>query len=114
MKNELKPAGYKRCAAMIDKGIEDPNGQEGIDFCVECCPYPDYCVAVEEPISVTRTADRVKWAKRLRSKKISIDDIALIMGIPRRTLFRYLSTPDGLRGASRLPVKERKSGGDQL
>ena len=36
----------KRCFAMIEAGIANPESQQGIGFCLKC-PYPDGCVVYE-------------------------------------------------------------------
>ena len=82
----------KRCEAMIKKGIENPDNQEGIDFCVNECPY-SCCVLYEEKKSskTTYTAkERRKKAIILREHDVSIEDISLISGVSYQTVRKYL------------------------
>ena len=81
----------QRCAAMIDAGVYDPESKDGIDFCVNFCPY-EYCVVMEHtvPIIQLKIRGRVKLARDLKKHKVSIDDIALILGKDKRTIMRYL------------------------
>lgn len=44
MGSKDKPANnLMRCQALVDAGIVNPDSQEGIDFCIDKCPYPDKC-----------------------------------------------------------------------
>ena len=79
------------CAAMKDAGITDPNKQEGIDFCVNSCPY-DFCVVMESEATVIQLSyqRRVYIAQELRKRKVSVDDIVLILSVGVRDVRRYL------------------------
>jgi len=81
----------RRCKAMIDEGIYDPESQEGIDFCVNYCPY-EYCVVVENRLSdkQIRKRENTILARELRKHRVSVDDIALVLGISARSVRRYL------------------------
>jgi transposase-like protein len=76
---------------MIEAGITNPIGQKGIDFCTQSCPY-DYCVVVETPLSTKRAQHRLKvqLSQMYRKKRVSVADIALILGVDERTVRRYL------------------------
>jgi len=80
-----------RCPAMIEAGVRDPDSQEGIDFCVNECPY-DKCIAFElgRGISKLRRELRKAMAKEMQVKGISVGDIALRIGVSARTIQRYL------------------------
>lgn len=81
----------KRCEAMIAEDIYDPESKEGIDFCVEQCPY-SYCIVMEGKKSIRqlRTEKNAYIVKRLRKYKVSLDDIALILHTNRQTVQRWL------------------------
>lgn len=86
-----KPIDKQRCTAMIKAEIADPNSKDGIDFCVNHCPY-SFCV----PLEYKQTVPQLKWHKRrdlarkLRKHKVSVADIALILGVSVRAVGRYL------------------------
>ena len=40
------PSNLRRCPAMIEADIANPNNQKGKDFCLEQCPYPE-CLLFE-------------------------------------------------------------------
>ncbi len=88
----------KRCLAMIEAGIEDPDSEEGAQFCagdrhglVESqCPYP-VCV-VFETLGVNRVAiarERRRVARQLHIHGVSVDDIALILDRKPVTIRHY-------------------------
>lgn len=81
----------KKCQAMEDAGISNPESQEGIDFCLEC-PYPSM-ICYEDGVPHTTTARRrnQKRAKELEEAGFSIKGIAEILGKSERTIGRYLS-----------------------
>lgn len=80
----------RRCPAMIVEGIEEPESQQGIDFCVKKCPY-SYCVALEEGgVRMLIYEERVRIAKGLRKRGVEVDDIAAILECERRIVWRYL------------------------
>jgi len=82
----------KRCQAMVNAGIENPESQEGIDFCVNSCPY-DYCVVFENISGYSATRLRnVKVSKALRKLGVSKEDIAKKLGRTVRTIERYLGS----------------------
>lgn len=91
MSDEERLTYKKRCKAMIDAGIDDPISQEGIDFCVDKCPYPQ-CVVVDSKATSRQVNFRTTStiAKDLRSHGVSIVDITYILNITRRTVQRYL------------------------
>ncbi len=57
----------RRCQAMLDACITDPNDREGIDFCTGECPYAN-CVLFE--------GARVMEVKLLKSQGMNTKDIA--------------------------------------
>ncbi len=89
--DEDRPLERRRCAAMIAEGVYDPDSKEGIDFCVYYCPY-EYCVVMETGLTKPQlvTWKKVSIAKRLRAHKVTVDDIALILGVSKRNVQRYL------------------------
>ena len=86
-----RPIDKQRCKAMITAGIEKPDSQAGIDFCVNHCPY-SYCVPLEHKQSVPQLKGKKKAeaARKLKAHKVTVDDIALILGVSARTVGRYL------------------------
>ena len=89
--DEERPIEARRCTAMIAAEVSDPNSQDGIDFCVGFCPY-DYCVVVEnqETVMQLKKRQRADFARKLKAHKVSVDDIALILGVNQRTVLRWL------------------------
>ncbi len=81
----------RRCAAMIGAGVYSADSQEGIDFCVDYCPY-DYCVVMEHQVTTAQVKrnKKVAFAKDLRQHKVSVADIALIMSLNPYTVRGYL------------------------
>ena len=80
-----------RCQAMIDAGIENPESKEGIDFCVEQCPYEAGCVLFDKAKLPTKTEIKRNFAKRLHAHGVSDTDIRLIIHCSGRTLKGYLA-----------------------
>lgn len=76
---------------MIEAGIKDPDSQEGIDFCVNQCPY-DKCIAFElgRGISKLRRELRKAMAKEMQTKGYTAGETALKIGVSVRTIQRYL------------------------
>ena len=89
--DEERQLAKKRCAAMINEGIYDPESKDGIDFCVNCCPY-DYCVVMEQTKTKTQLIKEKKadLAKKLRRHRVSVEDIALILHSSKRNIHRWL------------------------
>lgn len=98
-KNDSSSNSARRCQAMIDAGIENPDSIEGALFCAGSrddsiksrCPY-EYCVVFEHPAtSKTRQVNaKAQFVKNLRSHGVSLEDIALILHTSMRTAQRYL------------------------
>ena len=86
-----RPVDKQRCKAMIDAKIADPTSKAGIDFCVNHCPY-SYCVPLEYKLTAKQLAGKkqANFARRLRKHKVSVADIALILGVSVRAVGRYL------------------------
>jgi len=99
MTDEVVPIAKRRCKAMIDAGIEDPESAEGILFCSGSrddrtksrCPY-SYCVVFEhqETAPQLKLKERVGLTKDLKAHGVSIDDIALILNRSHYTVRSYL------------------------
>jgi len=81
----------RRCQAMIDAGIEDPESQAGIYFCTSQCPY-DECIAVESSPREIRASSNVVRARELRQAGYSTLQIAYLMNKAQRTIERYLNS----------------------
>ena len=82
----------KRCLAMVDAGIYDPESQKGIDFCINYCPY-DRCVVFEydgRSLSKRKKADRIAFAKKMEASGSSVEDIVKMLKKSVRTVQRYL------------------------
>jgi len=86
--DEERPQAKKRCKAMIDADIIDPDSHEGIVFCTDECPY-SYCVVFETE-KIMSSVPRRQLAKELYAAGIARYDIALIIGVTLRTVERYL------------------------
>ena len=86
-KIEQSGTGKRRCPAMIEAGIENPDSQEGIDFCLDC-PYPD-CIA----FSGDGKIQSVRWlvAKKLHNEGHNIEQIAELLNIKEQTAKQYIS-----------------------
>ena len=89
--DEKRPIAERRCAAMITAGIYDPNSKDGIDFCTNFCPY-ECCVVMEqsETAAQLRRRQKADFARKLRARRVSVNDIALILGVNLRTVFKWL------------------------
>lgn len=76
---------------MKEAGIDSPESQRGINFCVNSCPY-DHCV-VAEPLMDNRTKKRLvikKAARELRRSGMTQEEISEALSVPRSTIERYL------------------------
>ena len=80
----------RRCPAMIEAGIDDPNSQNGIEFCLHC-PYPR-CIAFEDGRSraTLRREKKAAKAKDMLVKGFSNEEIAQALKVGLRTVIRYL------------------------
>lgn len=78
------------CEAMKQEGISDPESEEGIDFCVERCPYPSGCILFETSHREQKLELMKEFSKRLYNHGVSVKDISLITGRSTRTVRRYL------------------------
>ena len=96
--NETISPSKRRCQAMIDAGIEDPDSEEGCLFCAgnrqgdieSQCPY-DHCVVFEGQARTSmEKAARKGLAIRLHYHGVSVKDIALIVGKKVATVRSYL------------------------
>jgi len=76
---------------MIDAGIENPESQEGKDFCIYKCPYAR-CIVFDDlrPRTKKRLARAVE-SKRLWTEGYSIREIAEKLNIGHRSIERDLS-----------------------
>lgn len=82
----------KRCLAMVEAGIYDPESQKGIDFCVNYCPY-DRCVVFEydgRSLSKLKMDIRIATAKKMEANGSSVEDIVKTLKMSIRTVQRYL------------------------
>ncbi len=79
------------CAAMMAVGIDDPNKQDGIDFCTKSCPY-EYCVVLESPVTGKQIhyREKARLARELRKQRMSITDIAVKLNLSERNVRRYV------------------------
>lgn len=82
----------RRCPAMVEAGIDDPESQEGKDFCTKKCPY-DKCVVYEvgRGAATLRMDERIARAREMDSEGYSIEDIAKELKVHTRTVRRYLA-----------------------
>lgn len=93
--NKYKPAFKRRCKAMIEAEIENPESQKGINFCVNQCPY-DECIAVIPRLSSVEARGesaphlRKRKAVELYSQGYSKRKIAKALGVTFRTVNTYL------------------------
>lgn len=77
---------------MIEAGIEYPDSQEGIEFCLDC-PYPNGCIVFDsilKPNVIKRLRNQAK-ANKLQAEGLTVDDIAERLGKSIRTVERYLA-----------------------
>jgi hypothetical protein len=97
MVREFSDNPKRRCQAMIDAGITDPESREGIQFCTGAkdeesrCPY-DSCIIAGDGRALTseRAVRKSVLAKELFYKGVSRVDIALMMDTDIKTIGRYL------------------------
>jgi len=75
---------------MIDAGIDNPESQQGIDFCTEQCPY-DECLLFAGGKEHSPNVELMEIrARSMKSQGMSIVEIAKSLGVTRRTVYRYL------------------------
>ena len=86
--NKGRPVSKRRCKAMVEENILDPVSKEGIDFCTGSCPYPYYCVALEH--KPHKLSEKTAVARKFKNHGVSVEDIALILDVPVRSIMRYL------------------------
>ncbi len=82
---------YKRCEAMMEAGIENPESRDGIDFCLNC-PYPR-CVVFEagaRPNTIKRLRNQ-ELARKMKASGLKTKDIAEQLNKCVRTIERYLT-----------------------
>jgi len=87
-RNQQSRTTKVRCPAMIEAGIVDPDSYDGIQFCINDCPYPD-CIAFSGDLEIQKI--RETEAKRLRTHGYTVNRIAKTLEIARSTVERYLS-----------------------
>lgn len=84
----------RKCPAMVEAGIEDPDGQAGKDFCTRQCPYPNGCIAFESTrlnsLASRRMRQRAADARKLQKAGWPIEEIAHTLGVSKRTAQGYL------------------------
>lgn len=88
-----EPLHKRLCQAMVDAGIEDPESQDGKDFCTEKCPYPNGCIVFEygRGISSLRRDKRVARAREMAAESYPNKDIAQELRVSVRSVERYLA-----------------------
>ena len=76
---------------MVNEGIADPDSQKGIDFCVEHCPY-NCCVVYEGTVTSKKniSIERSRQANILHRYRVSLRDIALVVGVTEEQVRKYL------------------------
>jgi len=89
MSNEPSGGAYRTCQAMLDEGITDPNSQEGIDFCVNKCPYKEGCIVMESSRTTVHKQERMRRAWALLDKGHTISETASIMDLSYYTVQNY-------------------------
>lgn len=82
--------GYDVCQAMKDANISDPESQEGIDFCLEKCPYPECAMVSRYYKTGNIRRVRRKKARELQAEGLIASEIAVVMELSKRTIERYL------------------------
>jgi hypothetical protein len=80
-----------RCSAMIEGKITDPNSQEGINFCVDECPYP-HCVIAEPTVTKQEMSalEKKRRARAFQRRGFTIREISIRMGVKAATVRTYL------------------------
>lgn len=78
----------RRCRAMIDAGIANPNSQEGIGFCTESCPF-DKCELFEGGESI-KVQLRMREARLMQSQGMTKKKIAEYFKVAVSTIERDL------------------------
>ena len=76
------------CPAMEKAGIKDPESQEGIDFCINDCPFPDCLITGGS--SHIKKAERDERIKQMFYNGIKVKEIAQEIGVNERTVQRAL------------------------
>ena len=74
------------CPAMRKAGIKDPQSQEGIDFCVNDCPFPDCLVTG----GYSKKHERDERIRQMFYNGMKVKEIAQNIGVHERTVQRAL------------------------
>ena len=74
------------CPAMEKAGIKDPESQEGIDFCINECPFPDCLVTG----GYFKKHERDEQVRQMFYKGMKVKEIAGKLGVHERTVQRAL------------------------
>ena len=85
----------KRCQAMIDIGIQDPESDNGRKFCTNHCPYTNGCIVFEDKRCIVFTqkkTEREREAKSMRAEGYSVKEIANHLRVTAKTVERYLES----------------------
>lgn len=77
------------CGALIKAQIADPESQDGIDFCVNLCPYPD-CTASAPRQRYVTAKENAAEARQLHKNGFPVKGIAVVLEKSERTIQRYL------------------------
>lgn len=78
------------CPAMREAGIDDPESEKGIDFCVRKCPYQDGCIVMEVNPRTTLKNKRREEARDLDSDGLTVKEIAVTLRLSPKTIQGYL------------------------
>jgi|TARA_Y100000310_G_scaffold2292_1_gene2872 DNA invertase Pin-like site-specific DNA recombinase len=76
------------CEAMEGAGIDSPDGQAGIDFCLSSCPYSE-CRFITTKKSYTKQ-EAVSYAISLHKTGMGVKDIARKLGVSDSLVYKYL------------------------
>jgi len=82
--------GTKPCSAMKAARIKLPDSQDGINFCLESCPYPWCELETQRGKTTAKRSAKVKKATDLRKIGYSIQKIAEAKNVSIRTVHRWL------------------------
>jgi len=74
---------------MEKAGIKDPESQEGIDFCINDCPFPDCLITGGS--SHIKKAERDERIKQMFYNGMKVNEIAQEVGTHERTVQRALA-----------------------
>ena len=82
---------YQPCSKMVEKGVTDPDSQDGIDCCLNCeLTICDLEVGDKRKLPGGIIYIRKERARELIKNGLPLNEVAIQLGLSERTIERYL------------------------